>query len=1133
MLSRQRPFASCPGSNPSAAVLAAVTVAAALAATFAFGSQARAQCAGWSCNPSYYAALDGCDCECGCYDPDCDDPAQALYGCAAGEACVPPGVCAAGVPTCAGWTCDPTYYDADDGCDCECGCWDPDCADPGANVYGCATGETCVLPGVCSGGGSGGACAGWTCNSTYYDAGDGCDCGCGCWDPDCSDPTALVYGCAEGEACIAPGVCAGGGGGGTCAGWICDSTYYDADDGCDCNCGCWDPDCGDPGATVYGCDDGQTCVTPGVCSDGGSSGGTCAGWTCSASYFDAGDGCDCGCGCWDPDCGDPGATLYGCAAGEICVQPGVCSGAGPGGACAGWSCDPTYYAADDGCDCGCGCWDPDCDDPTALVYGCAEGEACTPPGLCGGATPTACAGWTCNAAWWDADDGCDCGCGCWDPDCADPAQPIYGCDDGVACVAPGVCEGGGPGPGPGPCAGWVCDETYYDADDGCDCGCGCWDPDCADPTARVYGCAAGDACVQPGVCAGGSTPTVCSGWSCPPSYYGTDDGCDCDCGCWDPDCDDPTASVYGCESGQRCVPPGTCGGGGAACAGWTCDPSYYAAVDGCDCGCGCWDPDCDDPSAQLYGCAPGQGCVAPGVCDGGSAGPCAGWSCEASWYAADDGCDCGCGCWDPDCADPTQEVFGCTAGEACVQPGVCDDSGPVGPGACLGWRCQASYYDAGDGCDCDCGCWDPDCDDPSQGLYGCAGGEVCVQPGVCSGSCTPQCAGRECGSDGCGGVCGQCAPGASCNASGRCVQGCTPSCTGRECGSDGCGGSCGTCPAGRACGANGRCESCTPNCAGRACGSDGCGGTCGSCDHGETCTAAGVCQAGCVPSCTGRECGDNGCGGTCGTCRAGEHCTAAGQCEGACVPDCRNRECGSNGCGGSCGQCPSGWTCSAAGRCQSDCTPDCRGKECGNDGCGGSCGACGLGTTCSAAGRCVDVACSPSCGGRQCGEDGCGGSCGTCPRGTTCSATGMCVEEGCEPACDGKQCGEDGCGGLCGTCPDHAVCDIDGICVFGGCVRHCEGRECGDDGCGGSCGECGSGTTCSSAGLCTFALIDASGGSDVARGDTDGPGSMSSGSGGCAAAPAAGGPAGVGAALLLLLLLGAALRRRRRAARVR
>ena len=41
---------------------------------------------------------------------------------------------------------------------------------------------------------------------------------------------------------------------------------------------------------------------------------------------------------------------------------------------------------------------------------------------------------------------------------------------------------------------------------------------------------------------------------------------------------------------------------------WTCDPSFYEAGDGCDCACGAWDPDCDDPSMSVFGCSQG-GCI--------------------------------------------------------------------------------------------------------------------------------------------------------------------------------------------------------------------------------------------------------------------------------------------------------------------------------------------------------------------------------------------------------------------------------------------------------------------------------------------------------------------------------------------
>ena len=40
-------------------------------------------------------------------------------------------------------------------------------------------------------------------------------------------------------------------------------------------------------------------------------------------------------------------------------------------------------------------------------------------------------------------------------------------------------------------------------------------------------------------------------------------------------------------------------------------------------------------------------------------------------------------------------------------------------------------------------------------------------------NCTPQCSGKQCGDDGCGGACGNCAGGDSCNGSGQCVGGST------------------------------------------------------------------------------------------------------------------------------------------------------------------------------------------------------------------------------------------------------------------------------------------------------------------------------------------------------------------------
>jgi V8-like Glu-specific endopeptidase len=114
------------------------------------------------------------------------------------------------------------------------------------------------------------------------------------------------------------------------------------------------------------------------------------------------------------------------------------------------------------------------------------------------------------------------------------------------------------------------------------------------------------------------------------------------------------------------------------------------------------------------------------------------------------------------------------------------------------------------------------------------------------------------------------------------VTQCIPQCSGKSCGPDGCGGTCGTCPSGDTCSAAGQClaPACMPQCSGKMCGADGCGGSCGTCPSGDTCSAAGQCLApACMPQCSGKTCGTDGCGGSCGSCANGETCSSSGQCQ--------------------------------------------------------------------------------------------------------------------------------------------------------------------------------------------------------------------------------------------------------------
>ena len=137
---------------------------------------------------------------------------------------------------------------------------------------------------------------------------------------------------------------------------------------------------------------------------------------------------------------------------------------------------------------------------------------------------------------------------------------------------------------------WECDEEYYADGEFCDCDCGTWDPDC-DFDLPVTGCDelgfSPDAiCDRNGYCTElGCGDTYCTrdesplscpadcgdpmeapeGWLCKVDWYGAGDGCDCDCGIYDPDCDDLTNDVYGCNEGQicgtsgQCVNPNVCG----------------------------------------------------------------------------------------------------------------------------------------------------------------------------------------------------------------------------------------------------------------------------------------------------------------------------------------------------------------------------------------------------------------------------------------------------------------------------------------------------------------------------------------------------------------------------------------------
>lgn len=258
---------------------------------------------------------------------------------------------------------------------------------------------------------------------------------------------------------------------------------------------------------------------------------------------------------------------------------------------------------------------------------------------------------------------------------------------------------------------------------------------------------------------------------------------------------------------------------------------------------------------------------------------------------------------------------------------------------------------------------------------------------------------------------------------GRCLN-CTPACAGKTCGSDGCGGRCG-----------GACdERPVPSCVnGTTLRSWASVGQCseGRCVYApKDTTCADGCEDGaclnCTPSCADKECGGDGCGGSCGTCQSPPAPTcldANTQRSYASLGTCSDGRCDytpiDTGCTHGC----------ADGACQG-CTPSCVGRECGSDGCGGICGA-GTCTTPPPAtckntttletrgptGTCSAGVCSYAATTRTCDYSCVNGAC-----------------QACEPESDAELCSVAGttCGGIsatdrcgttravnCGPCPDY------------------------------------------------------------------------------------------------------------------
>ncbi len=562
----------------------------------------------------------------------------------------------------------------------------------------------------------------WNCTPT--DVGDmyRCSCGCGFLGPYCAS--------AEASICYI-NLCPSGTQPLEHQNWLCEPECSATDTS---NCSgskphCFEGRCSEcaessdcPGSQT--CDDGicGRCNTAEDCSEEGAQ---CLkhhcvkGWTCDGDRY--GDRkCDCGCGVPDIDC--KSSRLDDCEW-KHCNSTLPVDGQN-------WLCMPECNEAnrENTCDVG---KTPYC--ANGFCSECAEDTHCA-----GNEKGSHCANGKCAACTEDAH--CDADHHCVGGKCAECAFN-HPCAEGEACIN-GYCL-----------QGWTCYDYMY-GDGLCDCGCGVKDIDCTSDSSSVcdsYRCS-NDADGRPW------PVDENANWNCK---------VDSECGLNNP-CTDRPVNKSHCYQGRcmECTDDTHCAGGrciegqciecmdnqdcsqGHCLAHhcieeWKCWLGLYNAGNGyCDCGCGSFDPDCKDQTAES--------CNGDNQCpEGFHPSPNANWLCEQC--STDDECAHRCvnrrcvECTgDYDCRDGGENEGHCVENR-CVYCQVDDDcpnsqyNEKCVNGHCgFNWHCDPSRI--GDGiCDCGCGEQDPDCANTSDH-------ELCVKT-ECWGSTASQIRDCSCSSN--------------------------------------------------------------------------------------------------------------------------------------------------------------------------------------------------------------------------------------------------------------------------------------------------------------------------------------------------------------------------------------------------
>ena len=586
-------------------------------------------------------------------------------------------------------------------------------------------------------------------------------------------------------------VCGSDGCNGSCGTCPADDGYYCTADGhCNCQpetCDTWNVSCGQ---WNDGCGGVVSCGECNEFPNAFCNGGTCACKPDCADKTCGSDGCGASCGqcvcgnglCEEmedyqgckPDCGFCGDGV--CGAGEDETGPAgtlVCmKDCGP--VCGDELCELGETNQECPYDC------PMCGDGV-----CSPGEQ---NGGCFFECPPSCGDGQC-VGFFETPANCpqDCPPVCGDGACA-PPENLAGCPGDCALCGDGICsskedQAGCPGDCLGQCGNGICEGS--ESPDQCAVDCGF----CGDGTCGFI--------EEPGSCTKDCAGT-CGDGECGDDE--TEDSCPADCGCL-PDCsgkecglDECGFDCGSCSQFAACGEDNQCHCQFLECGQHCCSDEAICVDELC-----CL-PDCSGLDCGTDGCLGSCGdCPELKTCQQGHC-VCQFQNCQGKCCQQGQTCSAG-KCCTPDCDGKACGDNGC--GSSC---GNCGFAHECEAGQCV-WQVFCGNKECEPGAGENCQTCPQDC--------ACGNNAVCQASGAC---CQLQCGNKECGPDGCGGVCGECAELSTCTAGvckcdfqacadACCQQGqvchasacCKPDCSGKECGDDGCGGSCGECPDGFSC----------------------------------------------------------------------------------------------------------------------------------------------------------------------------------------------------------------------------------------------------------------------------------------------------------------------------------------------